>query len=117
MAWGCLTTNLAFPGFGSLLAGRRVGYFQIPFTIIGQIMSLVGTVPAFAWSIANFSRFQEEEDPIEPFRQMWIHWHWPIIGLAIFFFGLLWAWFTSRSILAEARAKEAMRPLPPKLNR
>ncbi len=117
MAWGCLTTNLAMPGFGSLLAGRKVGYCQVPFTIVGQIVSLVGAVPAFAWSVANYSRLQEAEDPFEPLRQIWIHWRWPTIGLAIFFVGFIWACFTNRSILAEARANEAMRPLPPKLNR
>jgi len=116
-ALGCLATNLAMPGFGSLLAGRKVGYCQIPFTIFGQILSLISAVPAFAWSVSNFSRLQEEEDPLEPLRQIWIHWRWTTLGLAIFFVGFLWAWITSRSILAESRANELMRPLPPKLNR
>ena len=34
-AWGCFTTNLALPGFGSLVAGRISGYFQVALAMVG----------------------------------------------------------------------------------
>jgi hypothetical protein len=118
MAWGCFTTNLAFPGFGSLLAGRAVGYFQIPFTVVGQGLSIIFGVKAIVWFLANWSRLQQsQDDPFENLLEFWMHLRWSVLGIAIFFFGLLWALITSLSIRAETRAAErtAPRRIPPKL--
>jgi hypothetical protein len=122
MAWGCFTTNLAMPGFGSLLAGRAIGYGQIPFTIIGFGLSLVGVIRAFAWFVSNWTRLQQlqESDPAGYMLQLWDGIRWPLLGIAIFFFALLWALITSLGIMAQARADERAailnRPLPPKLD-
>ena len=35
-AWGCLTTNLALPGAGSLVAGRVSGYPQLALGVGGM---------------------------------------------------------------------------------
>ena len=40
-AWGCFTTNLAMPGFGSLVAGRISGYAQAALTIGGMVLTMV----------------------------------------------------------------------------
>jgi len=118
MAWGCFTTNLAFPGFGSLIAGRKVGYFQIPFTIVGLGLTMICGIPALIWGLSNYSRIQQnQDDPIAALAEMWAHFRWSMLGMALFFFGLLWAVSTSLSIMAEARAagKKKPRPIPPKL--
>ena len=118
MAWGCFTTNLAFPGFGSLLAGRVVGYFQIPFTVVGLGLTMICGIPALIWGFSNYTRIQQnEDDPFAALAEMWGHFRWPVLGIAIFFFGLLWALITSLSIMAGARAaeKSAPRRIPPKL--
>lgn len=119
MAWGCFTTNLAMPGFGSLLGGRAVGYGQIPFTAIGFILSLIGTVRAFMWLAPNWSRLQELQanDPAGYMLEFWVHIRWPLLGVGIFIFAMAWAVLTSSSIMAQARKaeREALMRLPPKL--
>lgn len=121
VAWGCFTTNLAFPGCGSLLAGRKVGYAQIPFTIVGLGLSLVTTIQAFIWLGANWASFHQlqDSDPVQSLLTLWGHIRLPLVGLAIFLIGLCWALLTSLGILNEARRAECEaflnRPLPPKL--
>ena len=121
VAWGCFTTNLAMPGFGSLLAGRSVGYGQIPFTVIGFALSLIGVIRAFAGLVSNWPHLQQlqADDPTGYFIEMWSLLRLPVMGVALFFFGMLWSLLTSLSIMAQARKDELMarRPLPPKLDR
>jgi len=119
-AWGCLTTNLALPGFGSLLAGRKVGYVQIPFTVVGFALLLIFGVRTIVWYLSNWSRLMNpDEDPWDNLGEIWLHMRWPLLGMAIAAFAMLWALTTSLSIVAESRAAERreklMRPLPPKL--
>ena len=119
-AWGCLTTNLALPGFGSLLAGRKVGYVQIPFTVVGFALLLIFGVRTIVWYLSNWSRLMNpDEDPWDNLGEIWLHMRWPLLGMAIAAFAMLWALITSLSIVAESRAAERreklMRPLPPKL--
>jgi hypothetical protein len=118
MAWGCLTTNLAMPGFGSLIGGRAVGYFQIPFTLVGFAMTTIFGIKTIVWYFANFARIQRQDDPVENLLELWTNFRLPLLGIAIFAFAILWAYFTSRSIIAEARKAELLnpRPLPPKLS-
>ena len=119
MAWGCLTTNLALPGFGSLIGGRIVGYFQIPFTIVGFGLTTIFGVKTIVWMLANWARLHQEQDDLgENVLEIWAHLRWPLIGGAIFLFGLLWALSTSMSIIAQTRKTERaalLRPKPPRL--
>jgi hypothetical protein len=122
MAWGCLTTNLTLPGFGSLLAGRKVGYFQIPFTFAGFGLTTIFGIPTLIWFARNYTRLQsEQDDPFQNLAEMWPHLRWPLLGMAIFAFVILWSLTTSLGIVAEARAAERkaklLRPLPPKIKR
>jgi hypothetical protein len=120
-----MTTNLAMPGFGSLLAGRAVGYFQIPFTVIGFGLTVLCGIPTIIWYFSNWSRLQQmQEEPdgyARALGQLWIHLRWPLLGIGLFFFALLWALTSSLGIMAQARAAELTKlttlppPLPPKL--
>src|SRR5262245_41305736 len=114
-AWGCLTTNLALPGFGSLIAGRVVGYFQAALTVIGFGMTVVFGLPLIVWCLKNWSRlYGAESDPAESFGLVCSKLKWPAIGMAVFAFTWLWALGTSESIVREAKRAEAART-PPKL--
>jgi hypothetical protein len=104
------------PGFGTILAGRKVGYLQIVVTAAGFALTLIGGVPAIKWGFAHMANMSDAEDPTENLRQLWIHMRWPLVGIALFVFAILWALTSSLSILAEARKAEVMRPLPPKIN-
>ncbi len=113
-AWGCFTTNLALPGFGSLVAGRAVGYPQAALTLIGFTLSLVFFVRFFYWYVANRGSLNDPQDPLAGLETLWNHVRWPLLGIGIFFFSALWALTTSLSVLREAREKES-RSIPPPL--
>jgi len=120
MALGCLTTNFAVPGFGSLLAGRVIGYFQIAVYLAGFGLTMVFGVQGLIWCLHNYSRLQQETDvPFESLIEMWQHLKLALLGVALFLISTFWAWITSLSIVAQARADERkallLRPLPPKI--
>ena len=114
-AWGCFTTNLAMPGFGSLVAGRISGYPQAALMMVGLIVSVLGVARAFTWYAANASHFQDPQaDPIANLTAMWLAIRWAVLGLGVFGFGWLWAVFTSLDILREAKKTESA-SVPPRL--
>ena len=119
-AWGCLTTNLAAPGFGSLLAGRVVGYFQILSTTVGFALTSIFGVRTLIWFVSNWTQLKQlQETDLGAFlHEMWLNLRWPFLGMALFFFALVWALATSLGIIAEARAAEksaAARSVPPRI--
>jgi hypothetical protein len=116
MAMGCLSTNLAMPGFGTLLAGRVVGYFQILFYTIAFALTMLGGIPTLIWFGKNWSHFKDlqETDPGAYMSELWVHMRWPLLGIALFFFALFWALASSLAIIAEAKAAEKNN-LPPRL--
>ena len=114
-AWGCFTTNLAMPGFGSLVAGRISGYPQAALMMVGLVVSVLGAVRLFSWYAANASHLQDTGDPIAYFQQMWLVMRWALLGLGLFGLGWLWALLTSLAILSEAKKTEAG-GVPPRLH-
>src|SRR5690348_1541055 len=73
-AWGCLTSNLALPGSGSLLAGHRAGYGQLLLALAAFMVSTVFGLRFFLWEFANWSRLHNPEaDPVAVLRETWIH--------------------------------------------
>jgi hypothetical protein len=115
-AWGCLTTNIAMPGFGSLVAGRPSGYAQAALAIGGMGLSLVFGARFIYWYIANWARFQQPDaDPFSAMGEMWQYLKWPGIGFALFFLGWLWALATSCQIVTAAKRAESA-AVPPRLN-
>ena len=114
-AWGCLTSNLALPGTGSLLAGRVSGYGQLLLTLIGFTMSFIFGVRFLLWQFSNWTRLHSAEaDPYEALLESWPHLRWALLGLGIFIISFLWALITSLGILASAR-KTQTRSEPPSL--
>jgi hypothetical protein len=114
-AWGCLTTNLALPGFGSLIAGRVSGYPQAALGIGGLVLTMVFGVRFVWWYLANWSRLMgSSSDPVDVLSQLWGAVRWAVAGMAVFAVGALWALATSASIVREAKRAEAAKA-PPQL--
>ncbi len=80
-ALGCLTSNLALPGSGSLLAGRRSGYGQLVLAITGLFVITIFGVRFILWALANWSRLHAPDaDPIESLLEIWAHLKWALLG-------------------------------------
>ncbi len=110
-AWGCFTTNLALPGFGSLTAGRISGYIQAALALAGLALSTVFAARFFAWYAVNSARLSSDQgDPIGTLAELWAHVRWPLLGIAVFAVGWFWALVTSLIILQESKSGA-----PPKL--
>jgi len=114
-AWGCLTTNLALPGFGSLVAGYVAGYAQAALGIGGLILTTVFGVRFITWYIANWSRFYgAQADPFAALSDMWPALRWALLGIGLFISALLWSLATSLQIMRVAKNAEATNA-PPRL--
>jgi hypothetical protein len=109
-AWGCVTSNLALPGSGSLLAGRLSGYGQAFLALGGTVLTIVFGVRFLVWGLSNWSRLQDPEgDLVERGLEVWLSVRWALLGLGAFAAGWLWALGTSLGIL-----RRASRPTPAK---
>lgn len=115
-AWGCLTSNLAMPGSGSLVAGYRTGYAQMILALVGFALTTIYGLQFITWYIGHSSELtQNHSEPEEALIQMWLHVRWGLLGIGLFFLGWLWALLSSASILSDAK-REPRKPVPPKLN-
>jgi hypothetical protein len=113
-AWGCLTSNIALPGSGSLMAGRKSGYPQALLGIGGMVLSLIFGVRALLWMLANWSRMHDPAiDQFAVMGEMWSVLRWALLGIGIFGLGWLWALASSYGIVCSAKNDS---PAPPKLN-
>src|ERR1044071_3077772 len=102
-AWGCLTTNLAMPGFGSLIAGRRVGYAQAAIYLISFVLTLVLGTRFIYWGLQNWGWLHGEQgDQIEALAAMWKMARWPLLGILGFVISWLWSLGASLSIVRSA---------------
>ena len=115
-AWGCFTTNLALPGFGSLAAGRRIGYLQVALTIVGMALTMIFGVRFVLWTLENWSRLHDPAaDQVSALGEMWLAVRWALLGISIFGLGWLWALATSFAIVHSA-AETAPSATPPRLS-
>jgi len=114
-ALGCLTSNLALPGSGSLLAGRRSGYGQLVLAITGLFVITIFGVRFILWALANWSRLHAPDaDPIESLLEIWAHLKWALLGFGIALIAWLWALMTGLSIL-NSTPKSDRSTGPPRL--
>jgi hypothetical protein len=115
-AWGCLTSNVALPGSGSLIAGRAAGYAQLALAGGGLAWTMVFGARFVLWYVANWSHMNDPmADPLATMAEFWQAVRWPLLGIAGFGAGWLWALATSLAIVREARRGERPAP-PPRLN-
>ena len=115
-AWGCLTSNLALPGSGSLVAGHPVGYAQLALALGGFAVSAVFGVRFIGWQLANWSRFHSPQgDPVAELAEIWLHLRWALLGMAVVLIALFWALMTSLAILRSASNEYPAKEPPPRL--
>lgn len=111
-ALGCLSSNLAVPGSGSLLAGRISGYGQLLLAVGGLVMSLLFGARFVVWCLRNWSAVQDRDaDPIITLTNLWLASRWALLGFALFGIGWVWGLITSLHIVREA--KQGARPPEP----
>src|ERR1035437_8726665 len=114
-AWGCLSTNLAMPGFGSLVAGRISGYAQVALAVGGMALTMIFGVRFIWWYTTNWSRFHGgDADPTAALSEMLPLLKWPLVGFGMFAVGWLWALATGLQIVSSARKAESA-TVPPRL--
>ena len=103
-AWGCLTTNVAIPGCGSLVAGRMSGYLQLLIAMIGMGVSVYFGFKFIVWYVSNWAQMQQiQPDSASNFHELWLRLRWFLLGVCLFGSGWLWALGCSLGILAEAK--------------
>ena len=114
-AWGCLTSNVAVPGLGSLVAGRISGYPQVALGLGGMALTLAFGLRFFVWFAANRSRLLDPGADPAALLEMWLAVRWALLGIALFALGWLWALATSLALLAAAKRDQPPN-VPPRLN-
>jgi hypothetical protein len=114
-ALGCLTTNLALPGFGSLIGGRAAGYPQALLGVVGLVLTLGFGLRFIAWALAHWSElYGGDGDPLAALERMWFQVRWALLGIATFVVAWAWALATSLSLLRSAEPDPPLNQ-PPKL--
>lgn len=109
-AWGLAILNqFAFPGAGTVLAGRKIGYFQLALTLIG----IVGLTTFLGFAIPHLgellrARSQSADDPevLLSVVQKWLPWTLVAFG-SMTFIGISWLWAlaTSAKVLKSTSKK------------
>ena len=108
-AQGCMASNLALPGLGSLAGGRKIGLFQLGLCFAGFGLTLGFGVPFVSWALSHWSEIYgagDLNDPFKPLRDIWRQARWSLLGILLFAVSWSWALLTSRSILAEAKVEK-----------
>ena len=101
-AWGLAIANqLALPGLGTVMAGRRIGYLQLLFSVSGVVL----TTAFLFWSIPNLRDWlppPEDETIVLANFEKWKPWFLIAgLGIVLFFTGWCLALFSSQSIVRK----------------
>lgn len=103
------------PGFGSLVAGFFSGYFQAALSLGGMAVTMIFGVRFIYWYLNNLSRLRDlNGDPVDMITALWAAVKLPLLGIALFAFGWLWALSTSLYIIRTAHENPSG-TVPPKL--
>jgi hypothetical protein len=102
-AVACLAANVALPGSGSLLAGRRSGYAQVTLSLLGLLLTgLFAAAFVQVWVRLGESPFSVVYRTGELPEQLKPAFWCGVAGIGIFILSLAWAIGTSRSVFREA---------------
>lgn len=94
---------LAFPGLGTIMAGRAIGYTQATVMVAGFGLA-VGFMIYYFWCMAHFATSDWSE---EEFRSHYREWLWALwLGCALSLAAWCWALVSTIGILR--RASKAM---------
>lgn len=102
-AWAVAIANqLALPGFGTVMVGRKIGYAQLALSITGVICFtafLIHALPHLGELLAQLANPTDEPDAALDFVAQWIPW----LGVAfagIFLWVAAWCWALGTSVKA-----------------
>lgn len=102
-AWGIAIANqLALPGFGTVMAGRKIGYAQLTLSITGVICFtafLIHALPHLGELLGQLANPTDDPDAALDFVAQWIPW----LGVAfagIFLWVAAWFWALGTSVKA-----------------
>lgn len=116
-ARGFAGTNLVLPGFGSLMAKRRAGWFQAALTVVGFGLTTICGVRFVIWFFQNTDAiYGADSDPVEVLSNVWRAVRWALAGIGLFGVSWLWALATNSSILRPAPRAADDAGKPPRLN-
>ena len=104
-AWLCVLTNtLAFPGLGTIMAKRAMGYPQAALTLAGFAV-FVGFM---CWFFAGLLRVASDySGDLDQFQKMaWSRVWIAGVGLGLCLLAWIWALFSSMAILRAARQNQ-----------
>lgn len=87
--WLCVTVNqLAFPGLGTIMAQRKIGYLQAAVMIAGFVLTM-GFLLTYLSAVAQYLQHSEWSE--EQFRAQYLPHQWAIVaGTSLC--GLAWIW-------------------------
>jgi hypothetical protein len=106
-AQACFAANLGFPGAGSLMAGRRMGYGQAGLALVGVALTLIFGAILLAWYVQHFKEFRDPEvDPWLILGAMWRRLRWVLVGMGVFLIAWVWALATSLILLRRGPGRE-----------
>jgi len=100
-SWACALLNLlAFPGMGTVMAGRRSGYFQAALMLAGFFL----TMAFMLWYFMNMIRLITHPDANEAhFKELYHQYAWiGLLGLALCIISWFWALASSIAIVRTA---------------
>jgi hypothetical protein len=109
--WTCAAINLlAFPGLGTVMAGRRWGYVQATIMVVGFVLVMVffGVGYAAALQLATDIHWSEQS-----FYARLRAWGWAG-GSGLLLCAVAWGWALASSIAIVRDARKTPPVLPPK---
>jgi hypothetical protein len=107
-AVGYLAANVAIPGTGTFLSGRRLtGVVQTALGLASLGVSMITGTKMIAWMLANWDRLDDPYgDPFQTLQEIWAHIKWPLAAIVLF--GMVWIWAVVDSWLVLQRARRAL---------
>ncbi len=96
-----VANQLALPGLGTVMAGRKIGYVQLAFSIGGVLL----TTSFLIWCFPNLGDWfppPVDDDVVLANLKKWLPWLFIAgTGILSFFIGWCMALFSSQSIIRE----------------
>jgi len=102
-AWAVAIANqLALPGFGTVMAGRKIGYIQLGFSVTGVICLtafLTYAIPHLGELLGQALHPSDNPDDVLDFLANWMPWLLTAVA-GVTLFGTAWFWALGTSVKA-----------------
>ena len=108
-AWGVVVANqLALPGFGTVMAGHKIGYVQLALSVTGVLCFtafLIHAIPHLGELLRQLMNPPDDPDAALDFVAQWIPWLGvAFAGISLWAVAWVWALATSaRALKSTAR--------------